>query len=109
HSRALVGSVLLVLLAAGLVGAGMVMAPKPTENKVNSPLDPWLAVERELDNSDGVTPIVLIGEKGMPRYSQWHVSQPVMGESATQDGTLEVQTRSITYLELVRDPRHERY
>jgi hypothetical protein len=109
HSLALAGSVLLVLLAAGLVGAGVAMAPRSGDSKEQPKEDPWLAIERELDTSDGKKGVVFVGAKGMPRYSQWHVSEPQLGLSATKDGTLQVKADFMTFLELARDPRHASY
>ncbi len=95
-------------LATGLVYAGLAMAPVPrrSDTEVEQQPEPLLVLERELD---GVGPVVLVGRTGSPRWHRWLIGEATLVASETKDGTVDLKTHGLSFLELVPDPRQNRY
>jgi hypothetical protein len=63
-------------------------------------------MERALARGEAVA---LIGEKGPPKLSRWVNDEVTAGESVAEDGTFGFQTHTLSVLELLADPGHDRY
>lgn len=90
-----------LLLAVGLVASGLAIAPraKTTDEELAE-------IQRGLDADKT---IVLVGPTGKPQWHQWAVSEGTLAPSASRDGTYDLQSHGLTFLELLPDPRHDRY
>jgi serine/threonine-protein kinase len=66
-------------------------------------------IEKELDSLGAGDRVEFIGDKGFPRWSRWAVGKGILVPADTGDGTVALQTRGLSLLELVPDPRRERY
>jgi serine/threonine-protein kinase len=68
--------------------------------------DPREEIERKLARGEEV---VLVAEKGPPRWSEWVEGPVVLAESGQNDGTWGFQTATTSILTLVRDPMTDSY
>jgi serine/threonine protein kinase len=98
-----VATVATVMFLAGALALGGVYWPKP---KVLTDADRLAEIEKELD-AGGV--VELIGKNGRPRWHRWAVGEASLTESETKDGTVALQARGLTFLELLPDPRRNHY
>jgi serine/threonine-protein kinase len=103
HRSRLAAVGLAVLLAAGLVGAGLAINPRP---KQEDPPDPVAEIQKELAAGTRVT---LVGMTGMPRWYEWRLTPSTLGPSARNDETVVFQSGGMTLLELLPDPGISRY
>jgi serine/threonine protein kinase len=72
----------------------------------NDPDRPLTDIERRLEQGQSA---ILIGETGMPRWSQWRVGGERAHASLADDGTFAIHAWKLGLLELVRHAGRERY
>jgi hypothetical protein len=70
------------------------------------PEDPLKAMERELAAGGEV---VLVPERGKPRWYRWALGSPELGVSSSGDGSCSFEAMDRAMLELCPDPMWERY
>ncbi|QJW96980.1 serine/threonine-protein kinase [Frigoriglobus tundricola] len=91
-----------MILLAGAFALGAAYWPPKEAPKV----DPLVALEKELDAGGEVN---LLGADGRPRRPRWVIDEAQVTASETRDGTIALQTHGLAFLELLSDPRRDRY
>jgi serine/threonine-protein kinase len=93
-------------LALAAIVAGMVLALAAQRFWPQDPDRAVREIEAQLAAGQAVE---LIGEKGGPAWQRWVQSGGRTKTSVAEDGTFSVHSWQISQLELVRDPRQQRY
>jgi len=100
-----------VLLAAGLVAATVALLPRQTESAV--PNGESVITLREMETVlESGQPVTLIGESGWPKWFRWQAGKDSQRMHIEPDGTFSaemVERHSLGVLELLPDPRTDRY
>jgi serine/threonine-protein kinase len=94
-----------VLLAVGLAGAGRLLAPVPPPAREPEKPDPRALWRADLRANKKV---VLLGDRGEPRGSEWRVGGGTFGKADPGDGLL-FETIDTAMLELLDDPGIDAY
>jgi len=104
-------ALVVLLLAAGLVGATAALMPRQASSIPNGELE---TVRRELEGElDKGRPVTLVGEKGWPKWFRWQCGGgDAQRMEVEKDGTFLAENTHKTrlgLLELLPDTRNDRY
>ncbi len=105
HRKHVARSSFLVLLGI-VVALGIGWVAKKPGGTPPPPPDAWESIESEWKAD---RPVVMLGEKGKPRWYRWLIGAPEMGSSTTGDGSLSFELSGFGMLELCQKPPTDRY